>query len=404
MFMFKRLLKPIRGLKYILPMLRLNLLMSIDKLKGKKILMYQLSSQGQLQYMMPYHRALKSSSVQISYYLAGDYDMDATLKALNLPKSHHVPSRIARYMSLCDVFLESEIHSHGPKQAHRIFTGHGQANKLTNWLPENLANFDIYFLHGPLEKAMFDEIIKTNPKATQHIQCAAVGYPKLDALIQGQYNREKTLTRLGLNPNYKTILYAPAWDPGGSLRSYGLKIVQQLLAIEDVNVLVKLHPASLEPPNSPYFEFYTDGKDWRKEFSKLESNSRFKFIDDYLINEYLFASELMVNDFSGVGLEFMVLDRPVIYFDCPEYFDKILPSWNCDGKRAKLDERFNGGRDAGTVVTNLNEMVKQVKIELANPTLHSEKRKRLVSKLMYNPGQGAKHGADIIQGLLTNTN
>jgi CDP-glycerol glycerophosphotransferase (TagB/SpsB family) len=207
------------------------------------------------------------------------------------------------------------------------------------------------------------------------------------------------MKQLRLDPSLKTVIYSPAWDPSGSLRTYGTEIAKTLLSIQDLNVIVKLHPASMEPINSPYFEFYTGGKQWEQEFSQIE-NPRCKFIKDYLINPYLFISDLMVNDFSGVGLEFMVLDRPVIYIDCPDYFEKILPSWHCDGHLAKVDDRFNGGRNAGTVVHTLSELKQQVEIELREPYRNSEKRKQLSSQLMYNPGQGAKAGtAEILRVL-----
>ena len=148
----------------------------------------------------------------------------------------------------------------------------------------------------------------------------------------------------------------------------------------------------MEPNNSPYYEFYTGGKDWEREFECFKENTRFKFIKDYLVNPYLFVSDLLINDFSGVGLEFMTLDRPVIYIDCPEYFEKVLPSWHCNGDLAKNDERFNGGRHAGSVINDLSSLTDQVILELAEPNINSSKRKELIGKLMYNPGKGAETG------------
>lgn len=364
---------------------------------GKKIVAYQLSSAGQLQYMLPLHRELQKNAVNVSYYISMDYPMHEKLIDIDIPPSHYFPSSIAKYLYPIDVFLEAEIHSRGPKNAVKIFSGHGQANKLSHWADDNLKAFDIYFVHGPLERQMFEVIKETKPQQTAHIKLVDVGYPKLDDLVNGNYDRIKLMETLGLDPNLKTVLYAPAWDPGGSLRTYGIQIAETLLSIPDVNVIVKLHPASMEPENSPYFTFYTGGKRWEEEFAKIQ-NPRCRFIKDYLINPYLYASDLMVNDFSGVGLEFMVLNRPVIYLDCPEYFEKILPSWRCDGHLAKTDDRFNGGRNAGTVVQSLAELKEQVVNELQEPHKNAEKRKELAAQLMYNPGKGAMVGtAEILK-------
>ncbi len=368
-----------------------------DRRQGKKIIAYQLSSAGQLQYMLPLHQELQKNVSDVSYYLSMDYPMHGKLGDINIAPSHYFSSKIAKYLFPIDVFLEAEIHSRGPRNAVKIFSGHGQANKLSHWAEDNLKAFDIYFVHGPLERRMFEVIQETKPHATSHIKLVDVGYPKLDDLVNQNYDRMKLMEKLNLDPNLKTVLYSPAWDPSGSLRTYGTEIAKTLLNIPDINLIVKLHPASMEPVNSPYFEFYTGGKIWENEFAKIQ-NPRCQFVKDYLINPYLFISDLMVNDFSGVGLEFMVLDRPVIYIDCPDYFEKILPSWHCDGHLARVDDRFNGGRNAGTVVHNLAELKTQVELELKAPQINSEKRKQLSSQLMYNPGFGAKAGtAEILR-------
>ncbi|MCS5712319.1 CDP-glycerol glycerophosphotransferase family protein [Candidatus Berkiella aquae] len=368
-----------------------------EKRQGRKIVAYQLSSAGQLQYMLPFHQELQKKITHVSYYVSMDYPMHGKLGDINIAPSHYFPSKIAKYLFPIDVFLEAEIHSRGPKNAVKIFSGHGQANKLSHWADDNLKAFDIYFMHGPLERKMFEVIQESKPQVTNHIKLINVGYPKLDDLVNGNYDRIELMTKLGLDPNLKTVLYAPAWDPGGSLRTYGTQIAEMLLSIPDINLIVKLHPASMEPENSPYFDFYTGGKRWEQEFAKIQ-NPRCRFVKDYLINPYLHISDLMVNDFSGVGLEFMVLNRPVIYIDCPEYFEKILPSWHCDGHLAKTDDRFNGGRNAGTVVHNLEELKSQVEQQLKEPDIHSAKRKELAAQLMYNPGHGAAVGtAEILK-------
>lgn len=365
-----------------------------NKRQGKTIVCYQLLSAGQLQYILPIHKALlRKSTGRFSYYVSMDYPMQDKLIELGLPTENFFQSKIAKYLSFIDIFLEAEIHSQGPKRAIKIFSGHGQANKLSNWADANLKAFDIYFLHGPLEREMFEVVKASRPESSKHIELVNVGYPKLDDLINGHYDKNTILKSLSFDANNKTVLYAPAWDPGGSLRTYGIKIVQTLLSIPDVNVLVKLHPASMEPPNSPHYEFYTGGTDWEQEFAIFHDNPRFKFIKDYLINPYLHVSDLMVNDFSGVGLEFMVLNRPVVYIDCPEYFEKTLPSWNCDANLAKNDDRFNGGRNAGTVVQDLAALKQQVILELTDPKINASKREALSQQLMFNPGRGAEVAA-----------
>jgi CDP-glycerol glycerophosphotransferase (TagB/SpsB family) len=309
-------------------------------------------------------------------------------------------SRAAEAMVHTDVFLQTEIYGRGPSNALRIFIGHGQPNKWTNWSEENLKAFDLYFLYGELERSMFEVIMESRPESTRHIKLFNIGYPKLDDQIQGKYSREEVLESIGLDPKRKTVIYAPAWDPGGALRTLGVLVPQLLLKTADINVITKLHPASLEPSYSPNYAFYTGGVDWLSAFQALEANPRFKYVHDFLINPLLFASDAMVTDFSGVALEFMTLDRPVVYLHCPQFYQKTLVEWGNDPEVSLNDERFNAGRNAGIVVHRPEELVDAVRRCLTNPGEHCEKRRRLVSKFLYNPGFGSRATVDKIMELL----
>jgi hypothetical protein len=371
--------------------------MRAEHKQGKKIIAYQLGSEGQLQYTMPVHQQLLQYAEQFSFYLCSNYPMPQVAQKMSIDAKRCIPADIAKYMTGIDAFVCAEIHSKGPQQAVTIFSGHGHANKLTNWAEENLKSLDIYFLCSPLERAMFGVIQAANPEASKHIELVNIGYPKTDDLVNRQFDRAEIFARLGLDANLKTVLYAPAWDPGGSLRTYGAEVIETLLSIPDINVLVKLHPASMEKPHSPYFEFYTGGKVWQDEFKRFQDHPRFRFINELVINPYLFISDLMVNDFSGVALEYMALNRPIIYMDCPEYYEKTLPSWKCDPHLAKHDERFNAGRHVGSEVFSLEQLKQQVIVELNEPALNESKRQEFRQKVMYNPGQGAYNAANEIR-------
>jgi len=387
-------------LYFFLKSIPITLLMLKDKLAGKKIIMFHISSPGHKQFIFPIYSELNRKSKKLSYYAALDYTMNNKRDEIDFPASHFIQAKLAVYLFLTDVFIQPEIYGRGPKNAIRIFIGHGQPNKITNWSDENLKSFNIYFLYGELERKMFAYVIRNQLESIKHIKLYNIGYPKLDAQIKGLYNREKILTKLGLNPNIKTIIYAPAWDPGGALRTLGTKVVEKLLEIDNVNVIIKLHPASVEPENSPNYDFYTGRVNWEKEFRKLEANHNFRYVSDYVINPILFSSDLMVTDFSGVALEFIILDRPVIYIDCPEFYEKTLKQWGSDTEVSRNDERFNSGRNIGVVVKNLDEMKNEVIRSLNYPEENSEKRKALSKKFLYNPGKASEVAANTILSLL----
>lgn len=374
--------------------------MLLDRWEGKKIVVFHVCSPSQIQFISPIYQELKKRKLRIAYYLACDYPIKNKLDDIDLPFSRCLPGRITRYLIFTDIFLQVEIYGRGPRWAKRIFVGHGQPNKWTNWSEENLRAFDFYFLYGALERSMFEVIIKNHPESTKHIKLLNIGYPKLDAQIQGLHNRGGILKKLGLDPALKTIIYAPSWDPGGSLRTLGIKVVEKLLEIENIHILVKLHPVSMEPEDSIQYEFYTGGVNWQKEFTALAGRSNFRFVKDYLVNPLLSASDVMVTDFSGVALEFMTLDRPVIYIDCPEFYEKTLREWGNDPEVSKNDDRFNAGRNAGIVVHDMEELQTAVRQALDNPGAFSEKRRSLIKRFLYNPGKGSIAAADAIVELL----
>ena len=370
-----------------------------DRLYGKKIIVFHVSSVGQVQFIAPIYDELKRRNIKASYYLASDYPVN-NVKELNLPVSKRMSGRLVKNLFLVDIFLQTEIYGRGPKSAKRVFIGHGQPNKITNWSDDNLRSFEHYFLYGELERDMFEEIMKDKPESTKHIYLFNVGYPKLDSQMRGDYDHQKVLKNLDLNPENKTVIYAPAWDPGGALRTYGIKVIDKLLEIENINVLVKLHPVSMEAENSPYFKSYTGGVNWQEELNVFNGNPNFRFINESIINPFLTASDVMVTDFSGVALEFMTMDRPVIYIDCPEFYEKTLMEWGSDPVISKHDDRFNAGRNAGTVVFNLDELSNAVQNALTNPDELSGKRKKLVDRFLYNPGKGSQVTSDLIIKLL----
>ncbi|MHC1699705.1 MAG: CDP-glycerol glycerophosphotransferase family protein [Humidesulfovibrio sp.] len=379
---------------------RVRLCMGLDKARGRKTVALHLCSAGQAQFYLPVFEELRRRPWPLGLYLALDYPMPEVARAFGIPVHRCFPAVLARRMSGLNLFIESEIYGRGPAQAVKVFAGHGQPNKFTNWSEENLRAFDVYFLYGQLEREMFEVIRQAQPESTGHIRLMDIGYPKLDAQMRGDYDRGEVLRGLGLDPALKTVIYAPAWDPGCSLRTRGLEIVRALLSLPGVNVIVKLHPVSLEPQGSPYFEFYTGGTVWENEFAVFKDNPRFAFAGQRVVNPLLVASDALLTDFSGVALEFMLLDRPVLYMDCPEFYEKTQKEWGNDADMAKHDDRFNAGRNYGVSVSGVAELPGAVRHALAHPEELSGRRRGFISRFLYNPGRGALVFVDAVGELL----
>lgn len=361
---------------------------------GRATIVCHPNSINQMQFIQPILNAIVEEGFPASFYLALDYEVGEEFFAPVSPENCFT-SRIAPFLKNTQVFLQPEIYGTGPESAVKIFIGHGQPNKFTQWPKEQLQSFDWYFLYGELELDMFRVIMDANPKETEKIELLKVGYPKLDNLINGHYERAAILESLGLDPDNRTVLYAPAWDPGCSLRTHGLKIAHQLLSIQDINVIVKPHPVSLEPPHSPYFDFYTGGTVWKDVFAAID-NQRFCFLDTPQVDPYLAAADVLVTDFSGVALEFMTQDKTAIFIHCPEFYEKVQVEWGNDPSMAMTDDRFNAGRNAGIVVHDITELSQAIHDAESNPPAIAAKRQQLMARFLYNPGQGSRVAAQAI--------
>ena len=376
--------------------LKITIMMFYDKIKHKNIIVFNASSLGLVQFLSPIYKELKKRSNNNSFYLACNYKMNEKSINMDISQSHYFNSSIAKFLFLTDIFIQPEIWGRGPKRAKRIFCGHGQSGSA-NWPDACLKEFDIFFLHGDLEKETFEKVKKDSPDSTKHIKSYEIGHPKLDKLIQGYYKREEVLKGIGLNPDFKTIIYAPHWHEHGALRTYGIKPLEEILKIEKLNLIVKLHPTSLEPENSCYYKFYTGGINWPEKFEIFNNYKNFKFINEYSIDPYLAASDVMITDYSTVALEFIALDRMVLYLDCPEVFKNK----NIGGmKISRDDERFNAGRHTGIVVEKLKDLKSAIELGIQNPKEYSEKRQNLINKILYNPGKASSKAADVIFDLL----
>jgi hypothetical protein len=378
--------------------------MALDKLSGRKVVIVFIEELGFIQFIRPvYDELVRKGGGRIAFYIASEYaDRDDHLAVFGVVRSRRFHPRLARALFLADVFLSASVYGKGPRTSTRINISHNQPTKFEAYPREYVMNYDVHFLTGPLHREQYEHMFALHGLDTNKYRLVNVGYPKSDALLQGKYERTAVLAGLGLDEKRRTILYAPAWDPGGSLRSFGEQVIDQLLSIPDANVIVKLHPVSHTPPSSASYEFYTGGVNWKQRFSKYEANPRFRHVSDFQVDPLLVAADLLVTDFSSVALEFVGLDKPIIYIDCPEYFEKTLkmPGYETDPEYVKNNPRANAGRHVGIVVESVDGLAAAAVGALANPTAGSAARRELAGRLLYNPGRGAEVAAQEILKIL----
>jgi hypothetical protein len=217
-------------------------------------------------------------------------------------------------------------------------------------------------------------------------QAVLIGFPKLDDLVNGRWQRDTVLRSLGLSAETDTVLYAPTFSTANSLHDAGEAIVDTLLGTGR-NVIVKLHDRSMVPHRT-----YTAGVDWPERLARFEAHPRFALARMADAGPLLAAADLMVTDHSTVGFEFAALDRPIVVFDAP----RLLAAARIDpGKWALL-------RSMADVVTSAEQLVSAVDRALRTPARLAPAR-RQARALFANAGSATERALAEVYGLLNLT-
>ena len=364
-----------------------------------------MCNHGQQQYFSDVIK-LSVQTENIFYFFVNDYHVDQQSKLDEFESYHFILQDEYLHLKGIDLALHTEIYCRSPHIQNRCFIGHGFSGKHTSWGLENIESFNHYFLYGPRDREIFSHVTKEYPKSTiDKIKLWDVGYPKYDLNFKNYDSQiEEIRKSIGLEPSKKTILFAPAWDPKGVLRTHGLKLLNLFENLKEYNFIIKLHPATLASKKSRQYDFYTGGLDWRKEIKdfmdKSKSNNLFFPVIES-INPLFKISDLLITDFSGVSLGFCLEDKPIICLDCHD-FQETLSKWGSDPNQSFENNLFNNGREAATIVKNLEELYNAVKIVFSKPEEKAQEREQIRSKLLYNRGQGATSFLKVMNLLLQN--
>jgi hypothetical protein len=112
------------------------------------------------------------------------------------------------------------------------------------------------------------------------------------------------------------------------------------------------------------------------------------YLEDADYSGMMHAADLMISDVSSIAIEFLLLDKPLVVFNNPRMQDFPL-------YRPQDIEYLT--RDAGVQVSSLEDLLRAVKKELAQPGRYSEIRQRYAQALDYGrDGKSARRAAEAI--------
>jgi CDP-glycerol glycerophosphotransferase (TagB/SpsB family) len=382
-------------------------LMRVDYLFGRKIIMVDAFEPQYIPFCRPIVEMMRARGMHVSIYgVTQDiYFGKPMIGVYDVSRPKWIRQQNLHIYNIADVYLAASIYGNAAKSVTRIQMFHNQPVKHVSY-PERFINyFNYFFTMGPRQEAYIKDMISGYANICELKKFIPVGYPKIDPLFQMVECRDLCNQKLGLDPNRKTILYAPSWDEGLSLREFGVQLIEAL-SHSNWNVIVRLHPASMVPKNHPRYVAYTGGVDWANMMQSLlvPSCGLFSTHEDPAV--VLAASDLMITDNSSVAFEYIVLDRPMVFFDCPKFYEETLQKnyvasrSNVDPVAARSNPLLNGGRDAGVVVASVDECMRTVERELAHPSGYHAPRNLVMQEMLYNPGRATEVAVNEIKEIL----
>jgi CDP-glycerol glycerophosphotransferase (TagB/SpsB family) len=194
--------------------------------------------------------------------------------------------------------------------------------------------------------------------------------PKLDCLVDGSLERNEVLSSLGIDPQRRTVLYAPTWSRYSSLPLMGEEIVRRLGAA-GYTVIVKLHDRSRQRD-----DYYSGGEDWGRRLEPLLRNCNGVLATGSNSSSYLAGADVLITDHSSVGFEYLLLDRPVIRIHLPELLEKT--------DIELLYVQFIS--EAATSVDDLDQLLAAVEDSFEDPGRKSDSRRAVAAEMFYKPG------------------
>ena len=238
---------------------------------------------------------------------------------------------------------------------------------------EKALKFDDLCLPGSYHVSRFQDagLIRSDGS-----RCLVTGFAKTDPLALQSLDRDALLRGLELNPDLKTILYAPTGDKHNSLETVGEEFIAAVDRAGEWNLLVKPH----DHPKK--------GIDWMTQLAPLESE-RVRIVRDVDVIPYLSAADLLVSDASSVAVEYTLMDRPIVFIDVPKLLKRVK-------KRGAPLDLTTFGRDIGEVAGSPDEVVAAIRDGLARPGDKSEIRRTVASKVFHGQGGAAARVAGVI--------
>ena len=319
-----------------------------------------------------------------------------------------IQNELFKYAYGYDLYITAHFYSQVKDPTRSVLIQHNLPVKYLYPPLKFIRNSRIQFITGELHMKQFKDAITHYHIDPDLFSIYEIGFPKLDNVLSDKIQKTELLKLRNLSLSKKTILYAPSWDEGLSLKRFGKQIINTLVKLSDeFNIIIRPHPVLLTREGSGEFELYTGGIDWLTLLNKYKNVNNLYISTDLDSNFDLVCADLLISDVSSITWDFLLLGKPVLLFSSDEYFSKINPTLyheygnaNLSLDELKNNELINGGRKYAVLFNNLEELELKVYEILNNLDRFQIDQMSLRHQLVYNPGHAAPRFLDVISKYL----
>ena len=185
------------------------------------------------------------------------------------------------------------------KDVKYIFVPHDPSSMHMGFREHSLDNFDVVFCTGPHIK---DEVRASEKLyGTKEKELVEFGYPLIENLIESCKNLTPSESKR------KSVLIAPSWQEDNLLDSCIEPLIDSIYG-DDYKIIVRPHPeymkrysAKMQVLVDKYADKIGDGLEFELDFSS---------------NKSVYSSDILVTDWSGIGIEFAFATlKPAVFIN-----------------------------------------------------------------------------------------
>lgn len=228
---------------------------------------------------------------------------------------------IAHYTTMDDLLSRSKLKlalyvNHNPENFSNLRFGdlihvslmHGDSDKTVTVSNQTKA-YDFSFVAG---QAAVDRMAAYSTLYDAATRCIPVGRPQIDEQTQQRMEAEAAH-----RSSLPTVLYAPTWEGAqpsaayGSIESHGTAMVQRLLESGEFRVIYRPHPLTgVRVPG--YGDADARVRELIAEANEKQSAVHHRIDTDINIAVSFAASDIMICDISGVAMDWLPSDKPLL--------------------------------------------------------------------------------------------